>query len=160
VGSGKVDIPDPKQGQQPFDRHPSKLFYGFLSMASLVKIIKREKVNFRMDSTNFKNFCLLCYQDNEDGDTQVIRFSDGEHFEEIKEDLANLITRYPFGKHHYRWEEGYFEGNQNVCSRSDSTTLCGSYTAYGPNLADKIHQGCFRTATQETGAHAAENKIP
>jgi len=44
-----------------------------------------------MDATYFKSFCLLCYQDNEDGYTQLIRFSDGEHFEEIKEDLDNLI---------------------------------------------------------------------
>jgi len=34
---------------------------------------------------------LLCYQDHEDGYTQLIRFSDGENFEEIKEDLDNLI---------------------------------------------------------------------
>ena len=34
---------------------------------------------------------MLCYQDHEDGYTQLIRFSDGEHFEEIKEDLSNLI---------------------------------------------------------------------
>jgi hypothetical protein len=57
----------------------------------LVKIIKKEKVNLRMDATYFKSFCLLCYQDNDDGYTQLIRFSDGEHFEEIKEDLDNLI---------------------------------------------------------------------
>lgn len=34
---------------------------------------------------------MLSYQDNDDGYTQLIRFSDGEHFEEIKEDLDNLI---------------------------------------------------------------------
>lgn len=44
-----------------------------------------------MDATYFKQFCLVCYQDHEDGYTQLIRFSDGEHFEEIKEDLNNLI---------------------------------------------------------------------
>jgi len=44
-----------------------------------------------MDATYFKKFCLLCYQDDEDGYTQLIRFSDGEHYEEIKEDLDNLI---------------------------------------------------------------------
>jgi transposase-like protein len=33
---------------------------------------------------------MLCYQDHEDGYTQLIR-SNSEHFEEIKEDLANLI---------------------------------------------------------------------
>jgi transposase-like protein len=44
-----------------------------------------------MDATYFKHFCLLCYPDHEDGYTQLIRFSNGEHFEEIKEDLNNLI---------------------------------------------------------------------
>ena len=34
---------------------------------------------------------MLCYQDHDDGYTQLIRFSDGEHFKEIKEDLDNLI---------------------------------------------------------------------
>lgn len=34
---------------------------------------------------------MVCYQDNDDGYTQLIRFTDGEHFEEIKEDLDNLI---------------------------------------------------------------------
>lgn len=34
---------------------------------------------------------MVCYQDNEDGYTQLIRFSNGEHYEEIKEDLDNLI---------------------------------------------------------------------
>ena len=44
-----------------------------------------------MDATYFKRFCLVCYQDNEDGYTQLIRFSNGEHYEEIKEDLDNLL---------------------------------------------------------------------
>jgi transposase-like protein len=44
-----------------------------------------------MDATYFNKFCLVCYQDNLDGYTQLIRFSDGEHYEEIKEDLNNLI---------------------------------------------------------------------
>jgi transposase-like protein len=34
---------------------------------------------------------MLCYQDHQDGYTQLIRFSNGEYFEEIKEDLDNLI---------------------------------------------------------------------
>jgi hypothetical protein len=44
-----------------------------------------------MDATYFKQFCVLCYQDDEDGYTQLIRVTDGEHFSEIKEDLDNLI---------------------------------------------------------------------
>ena len=34
---------------------------------------------------------MICYQDNEDGYTQLIRFTDGEHYSEINEDLDNLI---------------------------------------------------------------------
>ncbi len=48
-------------------------------------------VNLRMDATYFEKFCLVCYQNHDDGYTQLVRFTDGEHFEEIKEDLDNLI---------------------------------------------------------------------
>jgi transposase-like protein len=34
---------------------------------------------------------MMCYQDHDDGYTQLIRFTDGEHYSEIKEDLDNLI---------------------------------------------------------------------
>jgi AraC-like DNA-binding protein len=68
-----------------------RLFYTYLDKAPTVKIIKRSNINLRYDTTYFKHFCLLCYQDNEDGYTQLIRFSNGEHYEEIKEDLNNLI---------------------------------------------------------------------
>lgn len=44
-----------------------------------------------MDGTYFAKFCLVAYQDNFDGYTQLIRFTDGEHFEEVKEDLTNLL---------------------------------------------------------------------
>ena len=68
-----------------------RLFYEILEESPEVKIIKRNKVNLRVDATYFKKFCLLCYQDNLDGYIQLIRFSDGEHYQEIKEDLENLI---------------------------------------------------------------------
>jgi transposase-like protein len=44
-----------------------------------------------MDATYFERFCLVCYQDHDEGYTQLIRFSDGERYEEIKEDLDNLV---------------------------------------------------------------------
>lgn len=40
----------------------------------------------------FKQFCMLSYQGDDDGYTQLIRFSDGEQYQEIKEDLDNLIN--------------------------------------------------------------------
>lgn len=69
-----------------------RLFYTFLERSPEVKIIKRSGVHLRMDATYFKQFCVVCYQDDEDGYTQLIRVTDGEHFTEIKEDLDNLIT--------------------------------------------------------------------
>ncbi len=68
-----------------------RLFYGFLDRFPEVKIIKRNSVHLRMDATYFKLFCVVCYQDDEDGYTQLIRVTNGEHFSEIKEDLDNLI---------------------------------------------------------------------
>jgi len=68
-----------------------RIFYAFLQQSPKVKIIKRSNVHLRMDATYFRQFCLLCYQDHDDGYTQLIRFSDGEHYSEIKEDLDNLI---------------------------------------------------------------------
>lgn len=68
-----------------------RIFYEYLSRSPPVKIIRRKGVNLRMDATYFKRFCLVCYQDNEDGYTQLIRFSSGEHYEEIREDLDNLL---------------------------------------------------------------------
>lgn len=68
-----------------------RTFYHFLERAPLVRIIKREHVHLRIDATYFARFCLVCYQDDIDGYTQLLRFTDGEHYEEIKEDLSNLL---------------------------------------------------------------------
>jgi AraC-like DNA-binding protein len=72
-------------------RSLQRLFNMYLNKSPLVRIIKRQSVHLRMDATYLEGFCVICYQDNEDGYTQLIRFSDGEHFEEIREDLSNLI---------------------------------------------------------------------
>lgn len=68
-----------------------RIFYALLRRSPVVKILKRANVHLRMDATYFEQFCMLCYQDHGDGYTQLIRFSDGEHYSEIKEDLDNLI---------------------------------------------------------------------
>jgi hypothetical protein len=68
-----------------------RIFYTFLEQAPEVKILKRNNIHLRMDGTYFQQFCLICYQDHDVGYTQLIRFSDGEHYQEIKEDLDNLI---------------------------------------------------------------------
>jgi len=68
-----------------------EVFYSFLQESPTIKILKRSNVHLRVDATYFERFCMLCYQDHTDGYTQLIRFTDGEHFTEIKEDLDNLI---------------------------------------------------------------------
>lgn len=68
-----------------------RTFYALLEKSPNVKILKRPNVHLRIDATYFKEFCMVCYQDHDDGYTQLIRFTDGEHFEEIKEDIDNLI---------------------------------------------------------------------
>jgi len=68
-----------------------RTFYYFLEQSPKVKILRRDQVNLRLDATYFEKFCLICYQDDSDGYTQLIRFTDGEHTDEIKEDLENLI---------------------------------------------------------------------
>lgn len=62
-----------------------------MEQAPKIKIIKRDHVNLRIDATYFEKFCLVCYQDDLDGYTQLIRFSQGEDYLEMKEDLENLI---------------------------------------------------------------------
>lgn len=69
-----------------------RTFYYFLEQAPTLKIRSSSQVNLRLDATYFKQFCLLCYQDDADGYTQLIRFTDGEHTEQIKEDLNNLVN--------------------------------------------------------------------
>jgi hypothetical protein len=68
-----------------------RTFYQLLDQAPKVRIIKRERAHLRIDATYFEKFCMVCYQDDYDGYTQLIRFTDGEHYEEIREDLDNLI---------------------------------------------------------------------
>ncbi len=68
-----------------------RTFYEYLERFPEVNILKRSGVHLRVDATYFQQFCLVCYQDDVDGYTQLIRFTDGEHYVEIKEDLENLI---------------------------------------------------------------------
>ena len=67
------------------------MFYSLLKQSPEVVVRKSTRVNLRLDATYFESFCLVCYQDHKDGYTQLIRFSDGEKYEEIKEDLENLV---------------------------------------------------------------------
>lgn len=68
-----------------------RTFYYFLSQAPVTPIIHHDHVNLRVDATYFKRFCVVCYQDNLLSYTQLFRFSDAERYEEIREDLTNLL---------------------------------------------------------------------
>ena len=51
-----------------------------------------QKVNLLIDGTYFSNgICLVLYRDNTIKFTQLYRLTDGEHYQEIKEDLINLL---------------------------------------------------------------------
>ncbi len=69
-----------------------KTFYYFLIRAPVTPIIHHDNIHLRVDATYFKKFCVVCYQDDKISYTQLFRFSDGERYHEIKEDLSNLLN--------------------------------------------------------------------
>lgn len=69
-----------------------KIFYYWLKRAPVTPIIHHDNIHLRVDATYFKKFCVVCYQDDLISYTQLFRFSDSERFEEIKEDLVNLLN--------------------------------------------------------------------
>lgn len=83
----KTLIRDSSYSKDTFQR----AFYLILDRAPRVKIIKRSNANLRMDATYFEKLCLICYQDNLNGYTQLIHFTDSANYLEMKEDLENLI---------------------------------------------------------------------
>jgi len=67
-------------------------FYDYLSHYPKWKIRPSEKVNLLIDGTYFSNkLCLVLYRDNNIKATQIYRITDGEWFEEISEDIQNLL---------------------------------------------------------------------
>ena len=75
------------------ERTLRRLFYSYLSAPPRLSIYPSEKVNLLIDGGYFSNgVCLVLYRDATIKFTQLYRFSDGEHYIEIKEDLENLLT--------------------------------------------------------------------
>ena len=69
-----------------------RYFQDNLSKPPKLSIYPSEKVNLLIDGTYFSNgICLVLYRDNTFKFTQLYRFSDGERYSEIKEDLLNLL---------------------------------------------------------------------
>lgn len=75
------------------ERSLRRYFDIYLSNYPRWKIRPSEKVNLLIDGTYFSNkICLVLYRDNNIKATQIYRLTDGEWFEEIFEDLKNLLS--------------------------------------------------------------------
>ena len=69
-----------------------RYFHNYLRKAPALKVKRTEKVNLLIDGTYFSNnLCLILYRDQQIKYTQLYRLSDGEWYEELKEDLQNLL---------------------------------------------------------------------
>lgn len=67
-------------------------FHEYLNETPRLSVRPSERVNLLIDGTYFSNdLCLVIYRDNTVKCTQLYRLTDGEWYEEIKEDLQNLI---------------------------------------------------------------------
>jgi len=74
------------------NRTLKRYFHQYLRKPPKWSVYPSEKVNLLIDGTYFKNkLCLILYRDNNIKFTQLYRISTGEWFEEIKEDLENLL---------------------------------------------------------------------
>lgn len=68
-----------------------RMFKTYLDKPPAFQISARSKVHLMIDGTYFSNdLCLILYQDNDIKYTQLYRFSSGEYYREIAEDLINL----------------------------------------------------------------------
>ena len=69
-----------------------RYFNQYLSKPPVLSVYPSKKVNLIIDGTYFKNgICLVLYRDNTIKITQLYRFSTGEYYSEIKEDLIKLL---------------------------------------------------------------------
>jgi hypothetical protein len=93
MGIRKTNLQDPSERDSGLSKDTlQKTFYYFLNRAPVTPIIHHDNIHLRVDATYFKQFCVVCYQDDLISYTQLFRFSDAEQYEEIKEDLNNLLT--------------------------------------------------------------------
>ncbi|MEQ8244318.1 MAG: transposase, partial [Fulvivirga sp.] len=69
-----------------------RYFHQYLDKPPRLSVYPSEKVNLIIDGTYFNNnLCLILYRDNTIKFTQLYRLTDGEWFEELAEDLSNLL---------------------------------------------------------------------
>jgi len=70
-----------------------RYFHEYLKESPVLSVRPSEKVNLLIDGTYFSNdLCLVLYRDNNIKYTQLYRLTNGEWYEEIKEDLENLLA--------------------------------------------------------------------
>jgi len=75
------------------ERTLKRYFSEYLSKTPVLSVRPSEKVNLLIDATYFSNnLCLVLYRDNTIKYTQLYRLTDGEWYDEIKEDLINLLS--------------------------------------------------------------------
>ena len=73
-------------------RSLSRYFHQYLSVLPVFSVYPSERVNLLIDGTYFNNdLCLVLYRDNTIKFTQLYRPTNGEWYEELKEDLENLL---------------------------------------------------------------------
>ena len=70
-----------------------RYFHNYLIKPPQWSVYPSERVNLLIDGTYFNNnLCLIIYRDNNIKFTQLYRISNGEWYEELKEDLDNLLA--------------------------------------------------------------------
>ena len=75
------------------ERTLKRYFDAYLKQIPVLSIRPSERVNLIIDGTYFTNdLCLVVYRDNTIKYTQLYRLTNGEWYEEIKEDLENLLS--------------------------------------------------------------------
>lgn len=90
--SGRQTIKQISKASSYSERTLKRYFHSYLLEAPVFKVKPSERVNLLIDATYFSNnLCLVLYRDNTIKYTQLYRLTDGEWYEEIKEDLQNLI---------------------------------------------------------------------
>lgn len=89
---GRQTLEQIAQSSHYSTRTLKRYFHLYLSKPPQWSVYPSEKVNLLIDGTYFKNnLCLILYRDNTIKFTQLYRISTGEWYEEIKEDLENLL---------------------------------------------------------------------
>jgi hypothetical protein len=89
---GKQSFPQLVKRSGYSERTLKRYFYEYLQNLPVFSVRPSEKVNLLIDGTYFrKDLCLVVYRDNTIKYTQLYRITNGEWYEELSEDLANLL---------------------------------------------------------------------